>query len=342
MYHKYKICVFSFYLYTLADSKTYVHTMPSKAQLISLVIPAYREEKNISLLYKEIQEVLVSIKKYSFEIIFIDDGSSDNTWQEIEKICKKDKNVKWIHLSRNFGKEIALTAGIEHASGNAVITLDGDGQHPVEKIPLFIWEWEKWYEIVYNRRPKTKGASFLKKLSSKVFYSIFNTISEFKLEEWTTDYRLLDRKVVDYFLKFNEKNRLYRGLTDWLGFTKKALVFNAKKRLDNGTSSYSYKNLFNLAINSMTSFSIFPLKLVGYLGTLITTLATLLLFYVLFDKLTFNLWDFSNIVVIVILNTILMGVVLMSLWLIALYIAKIHEEVLGRPMYIIKNSKNLK
>jgi len=313
----------------------------SKKQLVSLVIPAYREEKNIPLIYREILETLKSISKYNFEIIFVNDGSPDTTWLEIEKLCKKDNDVKWINLSRNFWKEISLTAGIEHAMGDAVITLDGDGQHPVEEIPNFISEWENWYQIVYNKRPKIEWASLIKKLSSKLFYGIFNNISEFKFEGGTTDYRLLDRVVVDYFLKFSERNRLYRGIIDWLGFEKKALVFDAKKRLDDGDSSYSYKQLWNLAINSLTSFSIFPLKLVGYLGFIMTTLSSLLFIFVIIDKFTIDRFDFSNIAALMLINMALVGIVLMALWLIALYIARIHEEVQWRPMYIVKESKNI-
>ena len=186
-------------------------------KLISIVIPAYREEKNIPLFYEELKEVLTSIKeKYDYEIIFVNDWSTDNSWEEIEKIAIKHKKVKGINLSRNFGKEIALSAWVEAVSWDAVITIDWDWQHPVKKIPDFIREWEKWYDVVYNKRPNTDWATFFKKLSSKIFYKIFNTMSDFKLESWTTDYRLLDRKVVNYFVKFWEKNRLYRWLTDWM------------------------------------------------------------------------------------------------------------------------------
>jgi len=310
-------------------------------QLISLVIPAYKEEKNISLLYRELEITLWEIKEYDFEIIFVNDGSPDATWFEIEKLCIKDERVRGINLSRNFWKEISLTAGIEHALWEAVITLDWDGQHPVEQIPNFLTQWESGYQIVYNKRPKTQGATLIKKLSSKVFYKVFNSISEFSFEDRTTDYRLLDRKVVDYFLKFSERNRLYRGIIDWLGFEKKALVFDAKRRLDNGQSSYSYKQLWNLAINSLTSFSIFPLKLVGYLGFFMTFVASLLFLFVIIDKFTIDKFSFSNIAALLLINMALVGIVLMALGLIALYIARIHEEVQGRPMYIIKESKNI-
>ena len=312
-------------------------------KLISIVIPAYREEKNISLIYNELQSVLSKIShNYNYEIIFVNDGSPDNTWKEIEKLGLSDKNVRWINLSRNFWKEIAISAWIEHAMWDAIITLDWDGQHPVEKIPEFLTNWEKWFQIIYNKRPNTQWASFAKNLSSKLFYKIFNSISEFKLEPGTTDYRLLDRKVADAYITFWEKNRLYRWLTDWLGFKKKSLVFDAKERLDWWESSYSYPKLFELALNSMTSFSLFPLKLVGYFWSLVTLISVILFGIMAFDKVLFNMFQFANISLIIVLNTTLMGILMMSMWLIALYIWKIHEEVLGRPMYVIWDSINIK
>ena len=310
-------------------------------QLISLVIPAYKEEKNIPLIYAEIQKILKPLK-YDFEIIFVNDGSPDTTWLEIQKLSEQDKSVKWINLSRNFGKEISITAWIEHALWDAIITLDGDWQHPVEEIPNFISEWENGFDIVYNKRPQTEWASIIKKSSSYIFYKIFNSISEFELEDKTTDYRLLDRKVVDYFLQFPERNRLYRGIVDWLGFEKKALIFDAKARLDNGESSYSYSQLWNLALNSLTSFSIIPLKLVWYFGLFMTLSSSLLFAFVIIDKFTFDKFSFSYVAALMLINMALIGIVLMALGLIALYIARIHEEVQGRPMYIIKEQLNIK
>lgn len=312
-------------------------------KLISIVIPAYREEKNIPLIYIELKAILWEVKdNYKYEIIFVNDGSLDRTWFEIEKICVSDKHVKWINLSRNFGKEIAISAGIESSKWDAVITLDWDWQHPVEKIPEFIREWEKWYQVVYNRRPKIEWASFIKNFSSKLFYRIFNTMSDFKLEPWTTDYRLLDRKVVNYFVQFGEKNRLYRGLTDWMGFDKKALVFDAKERLDWWEGTYTYSNLFRLAVNSLTSFSLFPLKLVWYLWTIITLFSVIMFGIIIIDRLSWNYFGFSNLSLVMILNTTLMWIVLVSLWFIAHYIWKIHEEVLWRPMYIVSDRLNFK
>jgi glycosyltransferase involved in cell wall biosynthesis len=309
-------------------------------KIISFVIPAFNEQKNIPLLYDELLLIIEKLDAiYEYEIVFVNDGSTDRTWEMIENLCSKSTKVRWIDLSRNFGKELAITAGLESAIWDAIVTLDADRQHPVEKIPLFLEKWEQGFEIVYNRRPENPGASLMKKVSSRIFYSIFNKISEFKLEPWTTDYRLLDRNVVNAYLRFSEKNRIYRGLIDWLGFSRCVLVFDARAR-EHGEASYGYSMLFRLALHSLTSFSFFPLKLVGYLGLLVTAISSILAIFVIFDKLISQLYAFSNIVLIVILNTWIMGITLMALGFIALYIANIHEEVIGRPLYIVRKKLN--
>ena len=165
-------------------------------------------------------------------------------------------------------------------------------------------------------------------------------MSEFKLEPGTTDYRLLDRSVVDAYLRFREKNRMYRGLVDWLGFKKIALVFNANKRA-NGEASYSYRKLFSLAVDNLTSFSFFPLKFVGYMGLMITALGSVILFLQIIDKVGLLHLNFSNLSIVIVINTIMIGVVLMSLGLIGLYVANIHEEVIGRPLYIVRKKRNI-
>lgn len=313
------------------------HNLP----LISLVLPAYREEQNIRLIYDELHKVLSTLSsRYDYEIIYVNDGSPDRTWQEIESLCSEDSHVKWVDLSRNFGKELALTAGIETATGVAIITLDVDWQHPVERIPEFIARWEEWYDIVYNRRPDNHGASWIKQLTSRWFYRLFNLISEFRLEPGTTDYRLISRDVAESYLRFREKNRMYRGLVDWMGYSRYALVFDARERLA-WEASYGYRQLIRLAMHNLMGFSLFPLKLVGVLGLTITTISSIMAVIVIIDKVTVNQFSFSNIVLIVILNTWILGITLMALGLIALYIANIHEEVIRRPLYIVKRKRNI-
>lgn len=307
--------------------------------LVSLVVPAYQEGECLSLFYDSLVQILDNISEYDFEILFVDDWSKDDTWFRIVHLSMQDTRVRGVHFSRNFWKEIALTAGIEAAKGEAVITLDADGQHPVVKIPEFLAERENWYEIVYNQRPTTQWASWIKTMSSKLFYACFNSISDFKLEAWTTDYRLMDRKVVDYFLLFREKNRLYRWLVDWMWFQKKALVFEALPRMGWGSPSYSYAALLKLAMNSVTSFSLYPLKVVGHMGVAITIIALVLIAVMLYNILLhWNSMDFNNTSLLVVVCIFLSWITMASLWMIALYIANIHEEVMERPLYIVRDT----
>lgn len=315
-------------------------------KLISLVLPAYNEQKNIPLIYDALLHAVIPkiSDRYDIEMIFVNDGSSDEgkTRWEIAILWQKDPRVKGINLSRNFGKEIALTAGIEAAKGEAVITLDVDGQHPITKIPAFIEEWEVGYDIVYNKRPEIHGSSWLKRFTSKLFYRLFNAISSFKLESQTTDYRLLDRKVVTVFLQFKEKNRMYRGLIDLLWFEKKALVFDSLPNRVGRKPSYSYHKLMKLALDSLTSFSVWPLKLVAMVGITITFLSFIGLVFIVSSIFIFhNPWWFTNLGFFTLINTFFIGIVMISLGLIAVYIANIHEEVQNRPLYITQGTINL-
>jgi len=258
---------------------------------------------------------MASLSTYTFEIVIINDGGTDRTRYSIEQLSQTHKNIVWVDFSRNYGKEIALTAGLRYASGDAIVTMDADGQHPISKIDDFLDARESWYKIVYNKRPQITWASRFKRLTSRWFYKVFNLISDFKLESQTTDYRLLDRQVVDIFLKFNEKNRMYRGIIDLIWFDKKALIFDALPSPDWRKPSYNYNKLIELALNSITSFSVRPLKLVAIMGTFITTLSCLWL-CTIFVMIVFmnnprgitNLWTFTLI------NTFFMGILMMSLW----------------------------
>lgn len=311
-------------------------------KLLSIVIPAYRESQNISMIYKSIMKILNSdLSDLEYEFIFVNDGSPDNTWQAIQALAFQDKNVKWVNFSRNFGKEVALSAWVFYAKGDAVLTIDADGQHPVEKIPDFIAKRKEWFDIVYNRRPAIEWASWIKKLSSHGFYILFNSISEFELESQTTDYRLLDRKVVEVFKKFDEKNRLYRWLVDWIGFDRFALEFDALPNPEWRQVSYNYKKLWNLALNTITSFSVWPLKFIWYFGLFITILSWLAVLLIWYNVFINNYMWFTNLGFLVAMNTFLVGMMMMWIWLIAVYIAQIHEEIKDRPLFIAKDLINI-
>lgn len=304
--------------------------------LVSIVIPIYNESKNIDHFVWSLYDVLKTYPDIERETWFVDDGSRDGTRDRLVSLSSTYPHLHGIKFSKNFGKETALTAWLEYATGDAVITIDGDGQHPVDKIPLFVDKWIEWYDIVYNIRPKIRWASWLKKFTSKWFYMIFNSISEFKIEPQATDYRLLDRRVVDAYNQFSEKKRIYRWLVDRLGFKRIKLVFSALPNPEGRKPSYNYKKLLDLALHSITSFSVTPLKFIWVLWFFISLVSALLEIFIILDKVVFgNQFGFSNLLLIVNINVFFTGIIFMAMWLMAIYIANIHEEVKNRPLYIV-------
>ena len=309
---------------------------------ISIVIPFYNEENNIPLVYRELKKILNNAN-YSFEIIFVNDGSTDNSSAELDKITAADHTVKVIEFSRNFGKEVAMTAGLDICQGAACILMDADLQHPVEMIHEFIKRWENGAEVVVGVRNKNKSEGLIKKAGSYLFYLTINAISETEITPSSTDYRLLDRIVIEEFKRLKEKNRMTRALIDWLGFKRDYVYFNANERLY-GKPSYNYLKLFRLAVSSYISHSLLPLKIAGYLGIVITSFSTLLGLVMFVDK--FFLKDpykmyFSGTAMLATIIMFLIGIVLTCLGLIALYIGNIHGEVVNRPMYIVRRRVNL-
>jgi dolichol-phosphate mannosyltransferase len=310
--------------------------------LISFIVPAYNEEKNIRPLYDAFKRVFVALENtYDYELIFVNDGSEDNTNDEIEKILPLDTRVKYIDFSRNFGKEIATTAGINLCRGDACMMLDADLQHPVELIPGFIGKWEEGFEVVVGIRETSKSDSWIKILGGKLFYFTLNKITDTYIMPNATDFRLLDRVVIDEFNRFSETKRLTRGLIDWLGFKRTAITFKANERL-HGTASYSVWKLAKLALHSFVSLSLFPLKVAGYIGIFITTLSFISGTYIFLGKYFFNWYwalTFSDSEDLAIFIVFLVGILLMSIGLISIYIANIHEEVIKRPLYVMRRNK---
>lgn len=317
------------------DDKTII--MAEK--LISIVIPVYNEEENIPPLLSALAEVFSSIP-YRYELVFVNDGSSDGSLKVLREASRQDDRIKILDFSRNFGKETALTAGCHYACGDAVITMDADLQHPPTLIPELFSAWEGGAEVVYTVRRANHGASWFKRFTSFLFYWLFNRVSEMKTEAGTTDFRLMDRAVMDVFRRIPERERMFRGLIDWMGFRRARVVFDAPARA-NGTNRYSYLQLLRLAMNSFTSFSLFPLRLAGYLGIIITLVSGLLLVFMLSARWFFAPTMFTPIAILAVGNTFLIGIVLICLGFIALYIARIHAEVIDRPLYIVREKMNI-
>ena len=278
----------------------------------------------------------------SFEMIFVNDGSRDDTSEQVIKLRHKDPRVRLVELARNFGKEIAVTAGIHRASGAAAITIDADLQHPPALIPELIAGWHQGNEVVVGVRQSGYGHSTLvHRVFSKLFYRIMKVISETEVVPNATDYRLIDRVVINEFNRFTERNRLTRGLIDWLGFSRSYVAFKPATR-NAGEASYSYIKLLKLALNSFVSMSLLPLRVASYLGSAIIAVTVPLGAFIFVEKYIladpYNL-NFSGPAILAVILLFMCGVILSAQGLTALYIANIHSEVMNRPLYVARRER---
>jgi glycosyltransferase involved in cell wall biosynthesis len=314
----------------------------SNNQLISFVVPVYNESAGLAVFHKSLLDVIKKSLKNNYEIIYCEDGSTDNTAELINKWHAGNKRVKLIKLSRNFGKEIATTAGLNAAAGQAIITLDGDGQHPVSLIPKFLDHWQKGSKVVIGIRTENKNEGLVKHWGSKFFYSFFNRFTRMNLIPGSTDYRLIDRSVQQEFKKLTERNRITRGLIDWLGYERDYIYFKAKPR-QSGQAAYSFRKLLKLAIDSVVSMSLSPLYITAYIGALVLPLAVLtglvmLVNVLLGDPLGIHATASAYLVVLLVS---LMGIVMLSQGIIGLYLSHIHTETQNRPLYIVDKDNSL-
>lgn len=306
-------------------------TMPTK-ETVSIVIPVYNEEAVINKFYDRLIAVLSRLD-YGYEIIFIDDGSFDKTLDILCGIAKKDGRVKIISFSRNFGHMIALSAGLDHASGKAVITMDSDLQHPPELIPALINKWSQGAIIVNTIKESTKNISIFKKNVSKLFYWFMKRIVRIDIAPHSADFRLIDHSIVEELKQMKERARFLRGLISWLGYKQEFISYRADMRVS-GKSKYSFIKMLSFAIDGITSFSSLPLRISTYCGMVIASLSFLYMMiavYFWFLHKTFPGW--TSIVVVVLF---IGGLQLIFLGIMGEYLARIYEEVRERPLYIVK------
>jgi len=313
----------------------------TKRKLLSIVIPVFRESGNLHLLHQRLSEVVAKIPQYDWNVTLVNDGSPDDSWEVIQELIAKDDRFIGIDLSRNFGKEIALTAGVHSVhQADAVICLDADLQHPPEVIPELVEKWEEGFDVVATIRLSLAKQSWVKRLGSHVFYWVMNKISDIEMASQTTDFRLFDKKVVTVFNQMTERERMFRGIFDWMGFRKHYVKFHAPDR-NEGEAGYSLRGLVKLAVGGITAFSLFPLKITGYLGVLISGISGSLLIWMLVTRFLINPAMFTPLAIFVVMNTFLIGLVLSGIGLVALYIGTIHTEVINRPLYIIRETVSL-
>jgi polyisoprenyl-phosphate glycosyltransferase len=308
---------------------------PDYRKKITIIAPAFNEAGNLQPFLSSVSNIAENLDAYSWEFIFVDDGSSDQTWKTIEKLSQADKRVKGIRLSRNFGKEISLTAGVVAAvETDAIIFMDSDLQHPPALIPEMVDCWEKGYQIVSAYR-KSIEYSWVRKAGSKLFYYMLGRFSDLEIQPNATDFRLLDQDVLKVLRTFGERTRFFRGLIDWMGFEKTVVTFSAPER-HSGDSSFSLRHLINFAINSFTVFSLWPLKVTSWLGLFVIS-STLVVLLCMVITQFFLQAIYTPLAYFVVFNTLLFGVVLAALGMVALYIGHIHTEVVGRPLYIVQS-----
>ena len=310
--------------------------MEERKLMVSIVIPVYNEENGLEAIAKKLVEVFATLPDYDFEVIFVDDGSSDASLKVINVLCNKYPQVKYLSFSRNFGHQAAVKAGLDHARGDCAISMDADLQHPPEMIPAMLQKWQEGFDVVYTIRLDNKKFSLAKRLSSRLYYKMINTLSDIKIEQGAADFRLLDRKVLDIIRNLNENNLFLRGMVKWLGFSQIGIAYEPGTRMT-GQTKYSVSKMFSLAIEGITSFSIRPLRLAAWIGLFASSIGFLYGLYAVYGYFftDLNLTGWSSLIIAVIF---LGGVQLITLGIIGEYIGKLFMQVKGRPSYIIKEA----
>ncbi|OOM74266.1 hypothetical protein CLPUN_39710 [Clostridium puniceum] len=303
----------------------------------SIVVPLYNEELVIDESYRRLKKVM-DYTKENYEIIFVNDGSKDKTRDKVELICKKDKNIKLINFSRNFGHQAAITAGMDLALGGAVVVIDADLQDPPEIILKMIEKWKEGYEVVYGKRIKREGETFFKKFTAKMFYRILKSITIIDIPVDTGDFRLIDRKVCDAMIALPERNRYVRGLVSWVGYKQTYVEFERQERLA-GETKYSLKKMIRLAFDGITSFSYKPLVIAEYLGGISFFIGMILISFDIV-KYILNKAQLINLETIISINLIMFGITLGCIGIMGEYIGRICDEIKGRPIYIIASTTN--
>lgn len=307
---------------------------------ISIIVPCYNEQECISDSIAEIKLFIKKTPKYKFNVIFINDGSTDDTYKIITKSIKINKNFRLINFTKNFGHQSAVSAGINHCKDDAAIIIDADLQDPIDVAKKMIIEWEKGYDVVAGKRNQRQGVSIFRLLAAKYYYRFLNFIAETNIPLDTGDFRLISKKVINEFNKFKEHKRYIRGLIAWMGFKSTSVLYDRVKR-SKGVSKYNFQKIFNLAIDGITSFSVKPLRIIGILGFFISVISIFLITYVFFIK-TFQsdvVRGWASIVTILLFFS---GFNLIFLGIMGEYISKIFISQQDRPDYIIDSKINFK
>ncbi len=303
--------------------------------MLSIVVPLYNEEEVILETYKRLTGVMQSIGD-DYELLFINDGSRDKTAHIAAEIAEKDAHIRLICFSRNFGHQIAITAGMDYARGDAVVIIDADLQDPPEVIPEMVAKWKEGYHVVYGKRIKRQGETVFKKVTAKLFYRFLQRMTQVDIPTDTGDFRLMDRQVCDTMKRIQERNRYVRGLVSWVGFKQYALEYVREERFA-GETKYPLKKMFRLAMDGIASFSYKPLKLATLVGFCLSGVSFLYLIFILIQKLCGmpTAWGWTSLLAV---QLFFNGVVLIILGILGAYIGRIYEECKERPLYIVQET----
>jgi dolichol-phosphate mannosyltransferase len=306
-----------------------------RPHLISVVVPVFNESAVVQAFHERATRVLSALPDFHFELIFVDDGSQDDTYVRLKAIALDDPRVRLLKFSRNFGHQIAISAGIDHARGDCVVVIDVDLQDPPEVIPSLIDKWREGFDVVYGRRTGRDGETVMKRFTAAAFYRLLARVSKIQIPHDVGDFRLMSRRVVDELKKLREKDRFVRGLVSWLGFRQTGVDYQRDKRFA-GETKYRYREMIQFAIDGVASFSTAPLRLATWLGYAASLLAFIYLVGVVIQKLMgITVQGFATIMVAM---TFLGGVQLICLGIIGEYLGRIFNEIKPRPMYIIEET----
>jgi glycosyltransferase involved in cell wall biosynthesis len=302
---------------------------------ISVIIPVYNEEFNIPLLFERVTKSLSSFEN-NYELIFINDGSRDNSILLVKDLASKHSFVKYIDFSRNFGHQVAVTAGIEHSVGKNIVIIDADLQDPPELIPEMYQKMQQGFEVVYARRRKREGESFMKKFTAKMFYRILSKVTSVKIPVDTGDFRIINRKIVDVLKQMPEKQKFLRGQIAWIGFNQTYIEYDRSER-NAGDTGYPYKKMIQFALDGITSFSNLPLKFATFLGFIVSGITFLMAIYALYSRFISKNYvpGWTSLMLAILF---IGGVQLISIGIIGEYISRLGANVRNRPLYIIRDS----
>jgi glycosyltransferase involved in cell wall biosynthesis len=311
-----------------------------KRHLLSIIVSMYNEEESLDTFFAEIKKVMKKLSSYDYEIVCVDDGSTDKTYEMLEALAKEDDAIKVIKFSRNFGKEYGMMAGLRFCKGDAAIPMDVDLQDPPKLIVDFVKKWEEGYDMVYGIRNDRTSDTFAKRITAKLFYKTYNLMTRSPIPYNAGDYRLIDRKVIDAILSLKERNIFMKGVFGWTGFKSCGVKYVRQKRCA-GTSKWNYWKLWNFALDGITASTTFPLRVWSYLGTILSGVGMLYALYIIIKTIIYGI-DVPGYASLLVFILLLGGIQMIILGILGEYIGRIFIEVKNRPLYIVEKKVNIK